>query len=374
MSVDVVPLGRSRGELHRFWKAGLPPYAGDPHFVVPLRMDCFDRWAGDHPMIAEAPSQHFIVQRDGRDVGRIAACTDLVAERIHGERIGNFGWFECENRTDSAHALLDAAASWLRERGRDRVRGPLSYNTNGISGLLVRDDAPGPPALDMSYNPPWYAELITSWGFEKAKDLLSFWLPTEAHPPGRYKRVVERLRKRGKLTVRTIRLDARGFAADLDHVLTVYNAAWAKNWGFVPMNEAEIRHQAKSFKPLLHKDFALFAEVDGEVVGFLLGIPDFNQALSKIRGRLWPWSVVRLLLARRRIDRVRVLTLGVLPEKRRLGVEAILIHDVFARAHRNGMAGGECGWILEDNRLMVAGLEEAGGHAFRAYRVYEAAL
>jgi hypothetical protein len=174
--------------------------------------------------------------------------------------------------------------------------------------------------------------------------------------------------------VRPIRLDRRGFAEDLEHVLDVYNQAWALNWCFVPMSEAEFRHQAKSFRPLLDPRFALIAEVGGDVAAFLFGIPDLNQALVRIRGRLWPWSVVRLLLARRRIDHVRVLTLGVLPEKRRLGLEAVLIHDVFGSAWDAGFTGGECGWILEDNELMISGLEQSGGRPYRCYRVYEKAL
>lgn len=374
MLPSVVPLGRTRRDLDRFWRAGLPPYEGDPHFVVPLRMDCFDRWGPGNPAFEEIETQHFVAVRDGRDVGRIAAVIDRVADRVHEESVGNFGWFECERDQASAQALLDAAASWLRERGHPRMRGPLSYNTNGISGLLVRDDAPGPAQLDMAYNPPWYADLLESYGLAKAKDLIAFWVPSTEQPPERFMRVAGRLRERGKVCVRSMRLDKKGFAEDIEHILTIYNGAWAKNWGFVPMSEAEIRHQAKSFRPLLDARFALIAEVEGEAAAFVLGIPDLNQALASIRGRLWPWSIVKLLLARRHIDHVRVLTLGVLPHRRRLGLDVVLIHDIFHAAWQAGLTGGECGWILEDNQLMIAGIEQSGGRPYRCYRVYETGL
>jgi len=374
MGTEVVPLPSSRGALVRFWKAGLAPYAGDPHFVTPLRIDCFDRWKPSNPLFRHAEAQHFVAVRDGRDVGRIAAAVDREEERVHGEPVGNFGWFECEDDEETAHALLDRAAAWLRERGRTRVRGPLSYTTNGISGLLVEDRRPGPPVIDMAYNPPWYARLLESWGLEQVMDLLAYWAPTAERPPERFARVVARMRRRGGIHVRPFRTDRQGFAEDVDLVLDLYNRSWEKNWGFIPLSEAEIRHQAKSFRPILRPEFTFFAEAEGVPVGFLLALPDVNQALLPLAGRLWPWALVSFLRGLRRVTRIRVLTLGVVPEFRRKGIEAILIHDIFRSTHEHGLEGGECSWILADNELMIASLEQTGGSEYRRYRLYERSL
>lgn len=368
----IVQVGHSRADRRRFWRAGLPPYEGDPNFVVPLLADCMARWdPRADPFFRHAEVQHFIAVRGGRDVGRIAATVDRLQDEVHGDRTGLFGWFETENRPATAHALLDAAAGWLRERGRDRVRGPLSYTTNGISGLLVRDDRPGPPVVDMAYNPPWYPGLLESWGLVKAKDLLALWVPAPKEIDPRIARIAARILERGSFRLRPIRTDRRGFDEDVEHVLRIYNAAWEKNWGFVPMTADEIRHQAKAFRPILIPDLLLFAERDGLPVAFSLALPDANVMLGKIRGRLWPWSVVTLLRWRDRIRTIRVITLGVLREWRRTGLDSALVHETMRRGVSLGITGAECSWMLEDNELVLASIRQAQGVEYRRYRVYE---
>jgi GNAT superfamily N-acetyltransferase len=359
----------------RFWRAGLGPYAGDPHFVVPLLLDCSGRWnPATDPFFRHAEVQHFVAVRDGRDVGRIAATVDRVQDEVHGDRTGLFGWFECENRRESAHALLETAVTWLRERERDRVRGPLSYTTNGISGLLVHDERPGPPVVDMAYNPPWYEELLTSFGLVKAKDLLALWIDRPQETDPRLVRIARRALERGNFRLRPIRMDRRGFAEDVEHVLRIYNGAWEKNWGFVPLTEDEIRHQAKTFKPILVPDLVLFGEKDGQPVGFSLAVPDLNSALAHIRGRLWPWSLITFLRWKSRIHTARIMILGVLPQWRRSGLEAAFIVETIQAGSRVGMTGGECSWILEDNELMLASLRQAGAREYRRYRLYEKSI
>ena len=368
----IVPIGFSRAERHRFWRAGLPPYEGDPHFVVPLLADCSGRWnPASDPFFRHAEVQHFVAVRDGRDVGRIAACVDRIQDEVHGDRTGLFGWFETEDRESTSLALLGAAAQWLRERGRTRMRGPLSYTTNGIAGLLVQDDRPGPPMVDMAYNPPWYARHLEAFGLKKAKDLLALWIDTPAADDPRLTRIMRRVLERGSFTLRSIRMDAAGFAADVEHVLRIYNGAWERNWGFVPLTPEEIRHQAKLFRPILVPDLLLFAEREGQPVAFALTLPDANVMLARIRGRLWPWSVVTLLRWKNRIRTVRIITLGVLPEWRRAGLDAALVQETIVRGRRLGITGGECSWILEDNEAMLASTHQAGGREYRRYRLYE---
>ncbi len=373
-ALRIETIGRGRSERVRFWRAGLAPYEGDPHFVTPLLMDCHRRWAPHAPVFDHAETQHFIAVRSGRDVGRVAATIDRRQDEVHGDATGLFGWFECQRDPEVASALLSAAERWLRERGRDRMRGPVCYTMNGISGLLVRDDRPGPPVVDMAYNPPWYPELLEGVGLEGAQDLVAFWVETPETPDARLARITERALKRGGFTIRPIRVDRRGFDADIDHVLRIYNRAWEKNWGFVPMTESELREEAASFKPILRPELALFAEKEGEVVGFSLTIPDANRAIGTIRGRLWPWSAIRMLLALRRVNTGRTITLGVLPEYRRSGLDAALIHRSNVNANTIRLTGAECSWVLADNVPMIRGIEQTGGVAYRWYRIYEKAL
>ena len=374
-NVRIEPVGReSRSDLLRFWKAGLPPYDGDPHFVVPLFADCAKRWRPASAFFRHAEAQHFVAVRDGRDVGRIAAAVDRIQDEVHGDRTGLFGWFETEDRRETSSALLDAAAAWLRDRGRDVVRGPLSYTTNGISGLLVDDQRPGPPMVDTAYNPPWYAGHLEAWGLARAKDLLAFCVDVPPATDPRLARITARVRERGRFTVRAIRTDRKGFDADVDAVLGIYNQAWERNWGFVPLTPEEIREQAEAFRPILVADLLLFAEQDGRPVAFSLALPDVNAALRAIRGRLWPWSAIRLALALRRVRRVRVITLGILPEFRRTGLDATLVFETIERARRLGITGGECSWILEDNVPMIQAIRQAGGSLYRTHRIYERPL
>ena len=371
----VVAVGFSRAERLRFWRAGLPPYEGDPHFVFPLFADCSARWnPAVDPFFRHAEVQHFIAVRGGRDVGRIAATVDRVQDEVHGDRTGLFGWFETEDRPETAHALLDAARQWLRDRGRTRLRGPLSYTTNGIAGLLVHDDRPGPAMIDMPYNPAWYAGHIESFGLAKAKDLVALWIDTPATDDPRLGRIMRRVLERGSFTLRAVRTDDAGFAADVEHVLRIYNGAWERNWGFVPLTADEIRHQAKVFRPILIPELLLFAEREGAPVAFALTLPDANVMLARIRGRLWPWSIVTLLRWKPRIRTVRIITLGILPEWRRAGLDAALIQETVTRGRGMGITGGECSWILEDNDAILASTRQAGGREYRRYRLYEATI
>ena len=385
MNTVVRPLTRSRRDRVRFWRAGLSPYEGDPHFVVPLLAEMHARWSDAHPFFRHADVQHFVAVRDGRDVGRVASVVDHEYDKVHrpegehggddlgaAERIGGFGWFECDDG-EAARALLDAAAGWLRERGRTHLRGPLSYTTNGISGLLVQDREPGPPAFDIAYNPARYAAHLEDWGLRPAMDLLAFWVPADA-PDERLRRVAARGLARGGLTLRPIRTDRAGFADDVAAVQHVYNGAWEQNWGFVPMTPEEIRAEARSMRPVLEPSLVLLAERDGAAVGFSLALPDLNQALGRIRGRLWPWSALRVKLGLGRIDAARVLTLGVLPEARRNGVETALVLRTIDAARDLGYRGGECSWILADNVLMIRAIERVGGRLTRTYRVFQAPL
>jgi GNAT superfamily N-acetyltransferase len=365
---------RGRGELKRFIRLPWRIYADHPHWVPPLLADMktvLDRTK--HPYHQHADSEYFLAWRGGEVVGRIAATVNHRYNEFHEERTGFFGFFECIQDESVATALLRAAEEWLRERGMERVHGPVSFSTNEEAplGLLV-DGFEHPPILMTGYNPTWYSTLIEAGGYAKAKDLVSFRLTNSAHPPERLVRGVERLERREGIRVRPI--DVRRFREELDSIKEIYNRSWERNWGFVPMTDAEIEFAAKEFRPVLDPSLCLIAEVEGEPVGFSLVLPDYNQVLRHLNGRLFPFGIFKFLWHRRKIDRVRILTLGLIPGYRRRGLDAMMYLRIFQAAARGGYHWGEASWILEDNWEIRRGMERCGGEVYKTYRIYEKKL
>ncbi len=359
---------RDRKEfLHFPWKI----YAGDPNWVPPLLHDVktlLDR--SKHPFHRHADVEYFLARRAGEVVGRIAAVVNHAHNEFHGDHLGFFGFFEAVDDVDVARALLDAAGAWLRERGMDAVRGPANFSSNEEMGLLV-DGFDGPPVIMMTYNPPYYADLIEAAGYAKAKDLLAYRIDSIGPQP-RLVAGVERLAARRGLTVRVA--DMKRFDEEVAVMEAIYNQAWERNWGFVPMTHEEFTFLAKQLKPVANPDFILIAEAEGEPIAFGIGLPDFNYALHRINGRLLPFGLPKLLWYSRKIDWVRVITLGIKPGYRRTGVDAMLYLEMFRNAPKHGIRGGECSWILEDNWEMRHALERMGAVVYRTYRMYDKGL
>lgn len=317
-----------------------------------------------------------MAEREGRVVGRIAAIHNQLHNDTHHDRVGFFGFFECVDDQAVAAALLDAAADWLRHRGLDTIRGPASFSVNDEIGLLV-EGFDSPPTLMMPHNPPSYVRLIEAGGFSTARNLLVF----EGGNPVRYVPVPERLTrgteliaKRLGVTIRPLRMN--DFDAELTRIKHLYERCWEKNWGFVPMTEAEIDHLAAQFKPVVVPDLVPFIEKDGEPIGFALALPDLNVVL---RGNRKGWLLTAVLplfwaLKRRTIRRARILLLGVVPEWRGRGLDAVLYHWIWTKAAQHGMYWGEASWILEDNPAMIAGLVKMGFSHYKTYRVYDRPL
>ena len=331
-----------------------------------------------NPFFEHAEAEYFLAEREGRVVGRIAAIANRLHNETHLDRIGFFGFFECERDQAVADALFGAAAEWLRSRAFDTMRGPASFSVNDECGLLV-DGFETPPTLMMPHNPPYYAELIEHAGFSGVKNLLAYQGGDRTFRryepvPARLERAVEIMRQRMGITLRP--LDMKDFANEVERIKVVYNAAWEKNWGFVPMTDHEIEHLADQFRQVAVPDIIPFAEKDGRVVGFGLGLPDLNVVLRTNRnGRLLP-VLPRLLWALKRetIRRARIPLLGIIPEYRGRGLDAVLYHWIWTKAAEHGMYWGEAGWILEDNPAMKAGLEKMNFTVYKTYRLYDRAL
>lgn len=369
-ALKVVPVER-RAELDEF--VGLPYrlHAGDPAWVPPLRRDVrllLSR--AENPFFEHAEAAYFLARRGARAVGRIAAVDNRAHNRLHGDRVGFFGFFECEDDPGTARALFEAAAAWLRPRGFDTLRGPASFSTNDECGLLV-DGFDTPPTVMMSHNPRRYVPLVEGAGFVKARDLLAY-RNTSLVLPERLEAGTRLLERRYGLRLRTV--DLRRFTQEVELIKALYNRAWERNWGFVPLSDREIDHLARQLEPVVVPDLVVFAERAGQPVGFAVALPDFNVALkANPSGRLFP-GLLKVLWAARRIARLRVILLGALPEWQGKGVDALLYRHVWERALALGYRWAEAGWILEDNHAMRNGLQRMGFEVYKTYRMYDRQL
>jgi GNAT superfamily N-acetyltransferase len=367
----------SRRELDTFIKLPWRLYRNEPNWVAPLLLDLKKRLdQRRNPFFKHAEAQYFLAYRDGRPLGRISAHVDRNLNEFQDNAWGLFGWFECEDDPEAARALLDAAEAWLRERGRDRMVGPMDFTTNDECGLLVEGHE-HPPIILCPWHHPYYQRIFErDIGMDKSMDLYmwSLWVTErdKVHPA--IWEMAEQLEPEHGIVCRNFR--KKDLQAEVGRFLEVYNAAWERNWGFVPLTEEEVHHYAKDLKPVLDENWAMIAEKKdtGEVVGAALTLPDYNQVLAKLNGRLLPFGWVTALRQKSKIDAVRVFALGVKPSYRHTGVAARFYQMHFDAAERTPQKGGEMGWILEVNEPMNRAMEGMGGKIKRRYRVYERAL
>ena len=374
MAVSIEPLSRSKRELRRFFDVADRIYRDDPNWVPPLRDDVAKVFADKNPFFRHAEMQLFVARRGNEDVGRIAAILDRNHNEFHGEKTGFFGFFESENDRAVADALLDAAADWTRQRGMEVLRGPANPTLNDEAGLLV-EGFDTPPVLMMTYNPRYYATLLEEAGFRKAKDLLAAWFEIGPEPLAHFARINERFRRRNR-DIEVRKVSKATLKAYLPKIREVYNAAWEKNWGFVPMTSEEMDFMAARLKPLLDENFlflALARRSDGslEPVGFLLALPDYNTAIQPLRGRLLPLGWLRFLLNLKRIRTLRVLTLGIKKDYRMRGIQSLMFEEGLRAALKRGLTGCEVSWMLEDNDLVLRSVKLWGGRLYKTYRMYD---
>jgi GNAT superfamily N-acetyltransferase len=368
MAIEIQPV-RTRRDLHRFLKLPFRIYRNDPNWVAPLFMQ--ERARFNHkknPFFDHSDVQAFLALSNREVVGRVAAIRNGAHNDYHKDRVGFFGCFECFESQEVASALLDACAAWLRERGMDTIRGPANFSVNESCGLLV-EGFDSPPLIMMPYNPPYFVDLLEQWGLRKIMDLYSFHMTAHDPAPERVRRIAERARKRAGVEVRGLRMDR--FWEEVERVKVVYNEAWSDNWGAVPMTDREFEHMAKDLKSIVIPDLVLIAEVDGEPVAFSMALPNINEALAKIRGRLDPVNLVKLLYHSRHVSTGRLLTLGVRKAYRKRGLETILYAETLDRARRLNIREGEVGWTLETNNLINRAIEVLGGLHIKTYRIYE---
>lgn len=352
-------------------------YAGDAHWVPPLimeRREFIDPQR--HPFYLHGAAAPLLAFRGDKVVGRVLVSDDPNYNREHQSKVGCFGMFETIDDEQVARALLDAAADWLRARGRDCLRGPIDYSLNYTCGLLV-DGFDSPPRLMMGHNPPYYEKLLLAWGLQKAKDLYAWWYDDASDMLKVWGHRAEHLAARGRVQIRA--MNFADLDAEIERCKTVYNAAWQRNWGFVKMTDAEFRHLAGQLKMIAIPELLLLAEVDGEPVGFSLTLPDLNEAIRPLNGRIFRWGLpvglVQLYFSRRRVRTARMMALGILEPFRRRGVAEMLILRTLEYAKQQaGFTAAELGWTLEDNDLINHTIEAVGGRRYKTYRIYERAI
>lgn len=376
-SISVLPIGRSKKALSRFFDVADAIYASDPLWVPPLRDDLAKVFADKNPFFEHGEMELFVARRGGRDVGRIAAILDRNHNEFHGEKTSFFGYFESVDDPAVAAALFDTAEEYGRARGMTTLRGPANPTLNDEAGLLV-DGFDTSPVLMMTYNPRYYPRLVEDAGFRKAKDLLAYWFDIRPDPQARLSRLAKRIADREKdVVIRNI--SKKSLARDLPAIREVYNDAWEKNWGFVPMTAAEMDYMAARLKPLVDQDFLFLAEVrraDGsmEPVAFMLTLPDYNVAMKPLRGRLLPFGWLKFLLNLKKIRTIRVLTLGIKASWRMRGLQSVMFERGLQAALRRKLTGCEVSWLLEDNDLVIRAVDLWGGRLYKTYRMYDRAI
>jgi len=366
-----------RADLAAFINLPFTLYRDDPNWVPPLKADVRKLLDQDHHPFydngREAEIELFLA-RDGRQVvGRIAAVLNHAHNRAHEENVAFFGFYETVNRPEVANALLAAAEDWARGRGVDAVRGPANPSTNYECGLLV-DGFDRPPVLMMTYNPRWYADLIEGAGYTKAKDLYAYYSPVHDDSLQRLKKLAARAQRRNP-GLNTRGADLKNFDREVALIKELYNAAWEKNWGFVPVSSAEFDALAGELKDLVHPELVRIAFVDDEPVGFILTVPDWNPVLKDIGGSLWrhPIKLIRHLLFTKAesLAGIRLILLGIKEGFRNRGIESLLFAHGIEVALRAGYEWCEYSWILEDNERTKGAVRLMGGELYKIYRMYE---
>ena len=366
----------SKADLKAFIEVPYRLRRDDPQWVPPLRFERREFLDRDkNPWFQHSECEMLLAERAGAVVGRITAHIDYRWDEYQGGNDGMFGFFDAEDDPEVVGALIDAAAGWLRERGRARMLGPMDFTMNDECGILI-EGFDEPSMILEPWHPPYYSQRLEQAGLGKAIDLLMWELwfgklkeGTELHPL--IHAAAAKSREEG-VVLRNMR--RRDMEAEVGRFMDVYNEAWGHNWGFVPITEAEVRFQAKNLKPVLDENWAMIAERNGEVVGAALTLPDVEQALAKMDGRVLPFKWIHFLRRKRYIDRLRVFALGVKSEYQHLGVAAALYERHVQMAAEVGPRGGHMGWILETNDPMNRAMEGMGGNVVQRYRIYELGL
>ena len=359
---------KSRADLKRFIEFPYRLYRGDRYFVPALltsEWEQFDR--KKNPFFEHAEADLFLALDGNTVVGRVAAIEDRSYNEFHEERAALFGHFEATS-LDVTRVLLARVEEWARGRGLDVVRGPSKVSSNDMAGMLV-ENFDDPPSVMMPYNKREYLDYLTGCGYTKAQDTFAWKMAVSDGLPDRVGRIAKRVEK--SLNVKIRRFNFKDLPGELAIVRGIYNRAWDRNWGFVPWTDHEIKHMGDELKLVADREVSMIAEVNGEPVGVSIMIPDINLLLRGTGGRLFPLGLPKLLLGKPKRGRLAVL--GIVPEFRARGLDAVLYAESFWRGQKK-YTSGEFGWTLESNQNITDGMKALGAQPYKRYRVLERRL
>lgn len=374
MSHVVIEPVATKRQRQQFLEFPWTLYRGDPNWIPPLRDNQRELTGfSKNPFYEYNRVQTFLASRDGEVVGRIAAILNQGHIDRYQDRRGFFGFFDCRDDQEAAHGLFEAVRQWFSDRGIYQLRGPVNPSLNHELGLLI-EGFHSPPTFMMTYNPPYYQGLVESFGFTKAQDLYAYMGTRDMLP--------EVERKLGPISKQIIEytgitlrpLDRKRFRADVHAFLSIYNRSLANTWGFVPMSQHEVEHTAKSLQYLIVPELSIAAELNGEMIGAVFGLPDFNPRIKEIDGRLFPFGFIHLLRNKQQIPRIRLISTNVLPEYQRMGVGLALMAGLAPQAIAWGVQEAEFSWVLESNLLSRGSLEKGGTKRDKVFRVYDLAF
>ncbi len=361
---------KTKKDLKTFIQVEWTVYKGNKNWVPPLIMDMkvkFD--PKKNPLYHHSDIQPFIAFQHGKAVGRIVGIINGNHNKIHNEKTAFFGFFETISDFNVTKALMDAVRDWSKGRGMETLRGPANFSSNDYWGLLINAFDLSPMILT-PYNPHYYKDLIEKYGFQKAKDIYAYKLDTHnTNISERVKKVYNVIKDSKDIVIRN--LDMKKFNSEVAIIKKIYNDAWEKNWGFIPLTDEEFDHTVKDLKAVVDPKLVFIAEVNGEPAGLSLCLPNVNEALIKINGRLFPFGLFKLLYYAKKIKSGRLFMLGTLKQFRNKGIEAVFYYDTLQEGLRQGWDWGEMSWILEDNVLMRRGIESMGGTIYKTYRIYD---
>ncbi len=372
--VEVVEV-ESPTQLDQFIKFPNKLYKGVPYYVTPLlieRRAFFDQ--EKNPFYKTSKVKLFLAMQDDEVVGRIATCINYTHNDFHHEKAGFFGFFDTIDDYEVAKGLLKVAMITLAKEGADLMRGPMNFSTNHDIGFLI-DGFDLPPTVMMPYNFPYQPRLAEKFGLKKVMDLNGYVIVKDDPIQERILNVVEKLKQRSKITIRTLKM--RDYDNEVKRLNEVYNQAWAHNWGFVPMSAEEFTHMADNLKQICDPEMVLIAEYEGRPVAFSIALPDINQALIHLKGRLFPFGMLKLLWhtkIRNKVNGVRLITMGVIPQFQKRGIDMIFFVETHRRGTEQGYSWAELSWILETNELMCKSAEQMGGKLYKKYRIMEMPL
>lgn len=360
---------KSRADLKEFIRLPWRIYEGDPNWVPPLILDVKEKLnKRKNPFFEHADMELFLARRNKGVTGRIAAIVDDNHNAVHNEKVVFFGMYESVDDSATARALLDHAAAWGRERGMTTLRGPMNLSLNDECAFLL-EGFDSPPTVMMPYNPPFYLDLMEKSGLSKAKDLYAFFMERDHVTADKVGAITERVRRETKFTLRTI--DVARAEEEAESIAVIYNDGWENNWGFVPWTENEMRRMVKNLKRLADPSLVIIAEDRGRPAGFAFGLPNYNEVLQTMNGRLFPFGFIKFLLGRKNIKGLRAAVFGVLQAYRHTGLSYLLYDELNKNGIARGYEWGEMSWQLEDNEAINRFAVSIGGRIYKKYRIFE---